>query len=341
MGNATEPLTTSDSSLATNPLDVVLLGAAELAETLTAARCLAALEEAYKNLHADPRGGGQSLEFRVADGKFHVKAGLLPGTQKYFAAKVNANFPGNAKAYGLPTIQGLILLCACDNGRPVAVLQSGELTGRRTAAATALAAKYGARPNSSRLSIIGCGTQADYQAEAVADVLPINEVFAFDMDSERAKAFTARIRANLGLRARLAPSIASALSVGDVTVTCTTSSEAIVEADMVPAGAFIAAVGADNPDKQEIDPFLFQRARIIVDDIEQCAKYGDLAHALRAGTVGREDVDLSLAELAAGVKSGRTSEGEIVLFDSTGSGIQDVAAAAAAYEAAASGKDPA
>jgi alanine dehydrogenase len=102
---------------------------------------------------------------------------------------------------------------------------------------------------------------------------------------------------------------------------------------MVPAGCFIAAVGADNPDKQELDPALFATARILIDDLDQCAEGGDLAHAIRAGTATPEDVAATLADLAAGAQPGRTGEDQIVIFDSTGIGIQDVAATATTYEA--------
>ena len=100
------------------------------------------------------------------------------------------------------------------------------------------------------------------------------------------------------------------------------------------AGCFVAAVGADNPDKCEIEPALMARARILVDDLEQCASGADLAHALRAGVVSREHVHADLADLAAGKKVGRETSGELVIFDSSGSGIQDVAAAWLAYRIA-------
>lgn len=138
MGNSQKtksPNPSANSVAGREQSDIVILGASELHHILTPGRCLAALEEAYANLHQSPADGGQSLEFRTEGGKFHVKAGLSPGTHKYFAAKVNANFPENPKLFGAPTIQGLIVLCAGDGGRPLAVLDSGELTGRRTAAA--------------------------------------------------------------------------------------------------------------------------------------------------------------------------------------------------------------
>ncbi|HEY9284995.1 MAG TPA: hypothetical protein VIP46_16190, partial [Pyrinomonadaceae bacterium] len=102
----------------------------------------------------------------------------------------------------------------------------------------------------------------------------------------------------------------------------------------VRPGAFVAAVGADNPTKQEIDPSLMRSSKIVVDLLDQCALIGDLRHALAAGAVTRADVHAELGEIIAGRKTGRTSAEEIIVFDSTGTALQDAAAAALAYERA-------
>lgn len=322
------------SKKSADPGSVLFLDAATVGAALTSAKALAALENAYRGLATAPEDAGQSLGFQATDGKFHVKAGLLPGSKAYFAAKLNANFPMNAVRSGLPTIQGLVLLAAGHDGRPLAVLHSGELTSVRTAAATALAAKHGALPNAGRLAIIGCGAQAQHQTAALAAIRPLDAVVAVDLNPTRAEAFVAWAGATLGIAATVASSVASALRDAEIAVTCTTATEAFVTASMIAPGCFIAAVGADNPDKQEIAPDLFAKSRIIVDDLDQCATSGDLAHAIRAGTVSRDAVTGSLADLAAGTIQARLSPEDIVIFDSTGTGVQDVAAAAAAYEAA-------
>lgn len=317
-----------------DPGDVLLLDAPAVRTALPAATVLKALEAAYRGLAGAPADAGQSLGFQTTDAKFHVKAGLLPASHRYFAAKINANFPQNARRNGLPTIQGLVLLADGTDGRPLAVLHSGELTARRTAAATALAAFHGARADARRLAVIGCGAQARHQAEALAAVRELAGITACDIDAARAEAFAAWARQALEVPTVVVDGVASALAGADMAVTCTTATRAIIMADMVPPGCFVAAVGADNPDKQEIDPALFAHARVIVDDLAQCAAGGDLAHAIRAGVVAPGTVTATLADLAAGAAPGRLSETEIVLFDSTGTGVQDVAAAAAAYEAA-------
>jgi ornithine cyclodeaminase/alanine dehydrogenase-like protein (mu-crystallin family) len=128
--------------------------------------------------------------------------------------------------------------------------------------------------------------------------------------------------------------VATAANHVDICITCTTSKSPILTDDLDLRGCFVAAIGADNPEKHEIAPALMRRARIPVDDIEACASGGDLNHALRAGAVSKDQVHAELADLAAGRKPGRMLEEELVVFDSSGSGVQDVAVAWVAYREA-------
>jgi ornithine cyclodeaminase/alanine dehydrogenase-like protein (mu-crystallin family) len=100
----------------------------------------------------------------------------------------------------------------------------------------------------------------------------------------------------------------------------------------VSAGTFIAAVGADSEEKQELDPKLVAKSKLIVDNLEQCAKIGELHHALESGLMTTNDVHAELGEVIAGLKPGRSSDDQTFIFDSTGTGIQDVAAAAIVYQ---------
>ena len=117
----------------------------------------------------------------------------------------------------------------------------------------------------------------------------------------------------------------------DIWVTCTTSRHPLLCSDDVAPGTFIAAVGADNPEKQELHTDLMAKNKIVTDLIEQCAVMGDLHHALEAGVVARSDVYAELGEVVAGKKLGRESDEEIIIFDSNGMALQDVAAAAFGY----------
>lgn len=294
--------------------------------------CIEAVETAFR-LHAEGRSlPPASLGVPARQGGFHVKAaGLEIDGRLYFAAKSNGNFPGNPDRCGLPTIQGVIVLCDAGNGLALAVMGSGTVTSRRTAAATAVAARYLARRDANEATLIGCGEQGFAQLRALVRVLPLARVHLVDVSQERAAALGRRCAADLGLDARVASDAASALRTSQVCVTCTTSTQPVVWRDQVRPGTFVAAVGADNPDKQELDPALMAAGRVVVDLLESCAAGGDLHHAIDAGVIRRADVHAELSDVVSRRKPGRTSDDEITIFDSTGTALQDVAAAVVVY----------
>ena len=263
-----------------------------------------------------------------------VKAAFLPGPRSSFAAKVNGNFPGNPRRSGLPSIQGLIVLCDGENGRPLAVMDSIEITILRTGAATAVAAKYLARPASRIATICGCGNQGRVQLRAIARVLQLESVFAFDADERRARELAKELSPELRLSVAAVTDLAQAVSRSDVCVTCTPSRAPLVRREDVRPGTFIAAVGADSPEKQELEPAILASAKVVVDVLEQCAALGELHHVLNARLMQRADVHAELSEVVSGSKTGRTSDQEVVIFDSTGTALQDVAAAVAVHEKA-------
>ncbi len=316
------------------PRDLILLSGHDLRRLLLPEVAIEALREAYAALADRKETQGRSLGFLIEDGSIHVKAGLLPGSQRVFASKVNVNLPNNGPKHGLPTIQGIVVLVDARDGRPLAMMDSITLTGIRTAAITALAAGFGARKGSRSAAIVGCGGQARYQLDALRAVFPLESVRVFDLDRSRAEAFATSMSTPC-CPVTLAASAGAAAEHADICVTCTTSQLPVLTEDMDLPGCFVAAVGADNANKLEIAPALMRHARIIVDDLEACAAHGDLHHAIRAGAVAKEQVHAELADLAAGRKQARMSPDELVIFDTTGSGVQDVATAWAAYREAA------
>jgi alanine dehydrogenase len=315
------------------PGEIVLLSGSDLRRLLDPKMVIVALREAYAALADNPGDQGRSVGFMIEGGSIHVKSGLLPGSHLAFASKVNVNLPDNRTLRQLPTIQGVVVVSDARDGRPLAIMESISLTGIRTAATAALAAGYGARKDSRRLAIVGCGAQAAYQLEALRAVFSIETVRVFDVDTARAEAF-ARTHATEICAVTPARTVRDATQDADICITCTTSKSPVLTDDLDLTGCFVAAVGADNPDKQEIAPALMKRARVLVDDIEACAAGGDLNHALRAGAMSKDQVHAGLAELAAGRKRGRMRKDELVIFDSSGSGVQDVAAAWVAYREA-------
>ena len=296
--------------------------------------CIAAVENAFR-LHGEGRSLGPGvLGVRAPHGGFHVKAAGLDLGRLYFAAKTNANFSDNPRRHGLPAIQGVIVLCDAGDGRPLAVMDSIEVTIRRTAAATAVAAKHLARTDARAVTVCGCGNQGRAQIRALARVLELERAYAWDADEATARSYAAEMARELGIDVAPVASPAAGLERSEVCVTCTPSRAPYLMREHVREGTFVAAVGADSADKQELAPALMAAATVVTDVTDQCASIGDLHHALAAGAMSRDSVHAELAELVAGTKAGRRSAGEITIFDSTGTALQDVAAAALVYEKA-------
>jgi len=297
--------------------------------------CIDAVEEVFRR-HANAQTIAPGvLAAHVEGGGFHVKtAGMLAADvaeRPVFVAKVNANFPGNPDRHRLPTIQGVMALFDAHDGRLLALLDSGEITSMRTAAATAVAARYLARDDADSVTICGCGEQSRHQLRALAWVRPIRGVVAFDANIERATRFAAEMARELDVSVVVARELDERARRSAMWVTCTTATRWFVGRDHVAPGAFVAAVGADHPHKQEIEPELLAAATVVTDVLDQCVAIGDLHHAIDAGVMSRDDVHAELADVVAGKRPGRSSPNEIVVFDSTGTALEDVAAAATVY----------
>lgn len=312
-----------------------MLGRSDVAALLTMPDCIVAVESAFRLYGEGKTAKPGVLGVHTEGGGFHIKAGIQrSGDRSYFVAKVNGNFPGNPAAHQLPTIQGILVLADASNGTPLAIMDSVEITNQRTGAATGIAARYLARKNSTCALICGCGVQAKTQLQALQAVLPLTKVFAYSTDYFQAQAFANAMTMDLKLEVEPVADFRSVIARCDVCVTCTPAQKWFLGKDDAPEGMFIAAVGADNEHKQEIQPELMAKAKVVTDITDQCAVMGDLHHAIAAGKCQKENVHAELGELVAGKKPGRTSPQEITIFDSTGMALQDVAAAIGVYEAA-------
>jgi len=316
------------------PDGTLLLRRSDIEELLSLRDCIDAVEEIFRLQGNGKVPAAGILGVKAPNGGLHVKAGLLPLDKNYIIAKLNTNFPGNRTQSRLPTIQGLIVVYDAENGRTLAVLDSIDITIKRTAAASAVAAKYLARKNSSVATICGCGEQARAQLRAIHSVVPLNKIFAFDLNQSAAKNLATELGNELELDIESVHDLSSAIQKSDVCATCTTSTEFFVRKEDVALGTFIAAVGADDAHKQEIDPALIASAKVVADNLEQCRTIGDTHHAIVQRLICKEDVYAELGEIVAGHKPGRTADDEIIIFDSTGVAIEDAVAAVAVYEKA-------
>jgi alanine dehydrogenase len=313
---------------------VLLLSRSDVTRLLTLDECIPAVEDAFRQYGEGRTQPPGVLGTHVDNGGFHIKAGVLSvGGRRFYAAKANANFPDNPARHHLPTIQGVVLLFDADEGRPLAVMDSIEITALRTAAATAVAARYLARPDSRTMTIIGCGVQGRVHAKALKAVLPIDAIFLFDRDQAHAVTLAQDLRRQLNATISAVSEFAGAARTSDVIVTCTTSTVPFLTQEHVRRGAFVAAVGADSEQKRELDVALLASSRVIPDVLAQAAAIGELHHAFAAGVLKPESIDADLGQVVAG-RAARPADGSITIFDSTGMALQDVAAACAVYDKA-------
>jgi ornithine cyclodeaminase/alanine dehydrogenase-like protein (mu-crystallin family) len=310
------------------PAALLVIDASDIRKAMGPADWLEAAERAFRAAAEGKAASPQPMHIEVPRGGFHVKAASISLERNYVAVKVNGNFPGNPDELGLPTVQGATILADGSNGTVLAILDSIEVTLKRTAAASALAAKVLALPESATLLVCGCGAQGRAHVAALKDVLPLARILFWDRIPASAEALAREQGGEVvdGLR--------NAALSADVIACCTSSKKPFLHADMVKPGTFVAAVGADHPEKNEIAPELMVVAAVVADSLRQCAAMGDLHHAIAAGVMAEADVRGELADVLTGAAPGRSLRDEIVVFDSTGTGLLDVAATAAIYERA-------
>jgi alanine dehydrogenase len=242
--------------------------------------------------------------------------------------------PGNP-ARGLPTVMALIVLISPETGAPVAIMDGTYLTDIRTGAAGGIAAKYLARKDSKVIGMVGTGNQAKTQLEALFEVFKPELVRITSRTKESCKQFIQEAANFVSCEVRYEENIEKVCDC-DILVTTTPSRKPIIKAKWIKEGTHINAIGADAVGKEELDPELLIRSKIVVDDIVQALHSGEVNVPLSKHYISENDIHAQLGEVITGSKPGRTSEDEITIFDSTGLAIQDVASAHLVYERAVS-----
>ncbi len=207
----------------------------------------------------------------------------------------------------------------------------------RTGAATGVATKYLASSNATVATICGCGNQGRISLKAIMKVRKIKTVYAFDIDPTQIEKFIKEFDDEIKIIPIGINDLPAALGQSQIVITCTPSKEPFIHAKDIMPGTFIAAVGADNEEKQELFSDLVAANKIVADITEQSAGMGELHHAIRQGLITAAGIHAELGSIIAGKKPGRESESEVIIFDSTGTALQDVAAAAIVYEKAIAG----
>ena len=264
----------------------------------------------------------------------HIKGAYLQGT-RYFAVKVASGSYDNP-ARGLPSGGGMVLVFDATTGLPTAVLlDNAYLTDVRTGAAGAVAAQWLAKSSIDRVGILGVGNQARYQLEALLRVRRPRTVAAWGRDRGKAEDYAAEMSTKHRILVDAVGSPEVACRDSDLIITVTPAREPLVHANWIEPGTHITAVGADSPEKQELDVEVLRKAQKVVPDrLEQCLRLGEIHHAVEAGVLRKEAIYAELGAIVAGMKPGRESEEEITVADLTGVGVQDAAVADRVVEAA-------
>jgi ornithine cyclodeaminase/alanine dehydrogenase-like protein (mu-crystallin family) len=305
----------------------LLLSEKDVQELLTMPVALAAVEESFA---------------RLAQGaaKLHVRRRLdLPekGFLHYMAAADTVSGYMGMKMYTSVggALRFLVSLYRVATGELLALVEANYLGQMRTGAASGVATKYMANPNASTVGIIGTGLQAKTQLEAMAAVRKLRRVRAFGRDAARRAAFAQEMSARLGVPVEAAASAEEAVREAEIVVAATTASKPVVLGAWLAPGAHVNAIGANFPQKRELDDEAVNRAGIIAADSREQSKLeaGDLIRAFGENQQ-RWSMVRELSEIVSGAAEGRTSERQITLFKSNGIATEDVAAAARVYEMA-------
>ncbi len=311
--------------------EVLFLSSSDVKSLVSMRDVVSAVEEAFRAY-----GKGTSKVAPVIltlidrhDGEHEIKSGYV---EDYcIGAKIVTFYKNNRARRGRPALSGTIVLNDLDDGRPLAIMDGTYITAARTGAAGAVAAKYLARQNSAAVGVIGAGTQGRYQIAALNEVLKLESVRVYDINSESATEYVKEMTRNYPFRFEQANSPRQAVQGADLIITVTPSTTPIVLDEWVTDGVHINAIGADSPGKQELDPKIVARAKVIVDSIDQCVERGEIQTAVRAGMLRKEAIYAELADIILGRKEGRVTSKEITLFDATGLAVQDITTAYTVY----------
>ena len=262
------------------------------------------------------------LYYKKHDGDLRVMPSYLESFDTSAVKIVNVH-PRNRKR-GLPTIMALIIMIDPKTGAPLLLMDGTWITAMRTSAASGVATKYLARKNIRTLGLIGTGAQALTQLMAMNHQLELEEVEVYDKQEKNKENFVHQANLNYpDLKFTSTKTVREVVEHSEVICTMTPSRSAYIRSDWVKPGTHINAIGADAPGKEELDPPLLKRAKIVVDDMTQAIHSGEVNVPLSKGIICKEDIYAELGEIIVEKKQGRISDEEVTIFDSTGLSIQD------------------
>jgi ornithine cyclodeaminase/alanine dehydrogenase-like protein (mu-crystallin family) len=257
---------------------------------------------------------------------------IMPAWQegRYLGIKTVNVFPGNA-ALGLPGLHSTYVLYDARTGAPLAQLDGNEITSRRTAAASALAARYLARKDATRMTLLGAGRVGSLVPQAYRAVLPIREVDVWDAIPAASERLVEHLN-GLGFHARVADNLPESVARADVVTCATLATEPVVRGEWLAPGSHLDLIGSFTPAMREADDACFMNATMFVDTSEAFQKSGDLLGPLQRKVIADPQHWPTLETLCRQQASGRANDIERTVFKAVGTALEDLAAAALVYE---------
>ena len=318
-------------------LETLLLTDDEVKALLSMSEVMKAVEQAFieKSLGRAQMPPKTYLFYRKYGGDLRVMPSYIE-EHDISAVKIVNSHPENRTKYNLPTVMAVVVLADPRNGFPLAIMSGKTITDMRTGAAGGIAAKYLARKDSRIVGLIGAGAQARTQLASLLEVYrKFEEVRVWGLYGT-SEEFVAEMQPKYGDLCRLTPvkNVREAVEGADIVVTTTPSRQPLVMDEVVSLGMHFNCIGADAPGKEELDPAILKRAKIVVDDWEQASHGGEINVPISHGIITKENVWAEIGEIVAGLKPGREKRDEITVFTSTGLAVQDAVTAKLAYEKA-------
>lgn len=289
--------------------------------------------EAIENVYKEKASGSGKVfplvfhEFEKGVADMDIKSGTLDKMGVYGLKLVS--WFGNNPSKGLPSLSGIVMLFDSSTGLPIGTISAEHMTGMRTGAAGAIGAKYLARNNSEVMLMVGSGHQASYQIRAMQTVIKgLKKVFVYDpINFESAKGFISKFEYKLdSIEYISVQDLETSVANSDIIVTATPSKKPLIMKEWVKAGTHFSCMGSDMSGKQEIDENILKSAKLFTDDILQSVSVGEFEVGINNGTITKEDIICEIGDVLNGEYDGRTSDNDITVFDSTGIGLQDIAA---------------
>ena len=306
-------------------MPTLLLNKKDVQNLIAMEEVIPVVEKAFKELTEGKGAMPSKVYLTVKDGDFRAMPAALPGAAGMKWVNVH---PGNPLK-GLPTVMAVLIYNDPATGYPLAIMDATESTAFRTAATSAIASKYLARKNSKTLGIVGAGRQASTHIMAHRLIFDFKEIRVFDISSEAVASLIKGFPESPIKERSLEETVKS-----DIVCTLTPAHQPVVKSRWIMPGTHINAVGADAQGKEELEPSILNDAMVVVDDLRQASHGGEINVPISKGLFKKQQIYATLGEIITGIKTGRTDNKIITVFDSTGLAIEDIAVARLLYEKA-------